>query len=110
LDAHKPVIKVMAEYESFPLWQRDSSGTTNVDPTTLPISPGLAQELMRWADAFDGTLNRSDPVASGFSDPAVEDAFYAKGQRLARRLADHLAGRYAVEYFDGRDGQNRPVI
>ncbi|MCW2641339.1 MAG: hypothetical protein JWP76_3645 [Dactylosporangium sp.] len=109
MDTDKPVIKVMAEYESFPLWQRDSSGTANVDPTTLPISPVLAEELLRWADAFDGTLNRSDPANSGFPDPGAEDDFYEQGQRLARRLVDDLAGRYAIEFFDGRDGQIHPV-
>jgi hypothetical protein len=109
LDADKPIIKVMAEYESFPLWHRDTSGKTNADPAALPISSELAQELLHWADVFDSTLNHSDPAASGFPDPAAEDDFYAGGQRLARRLVDELAGRYAIEYFDGRDGRTRPV-
>jgi hypothetical protein len=44
LDTGKPVIEVMAGYESFPLRQRDPSGATNVDPAALPISPELAQD------------------------------------------------------------------
>jgi hypothetical protein len=109
LDTDKPVIKVMAEYETFPLWQRDPSGTIDIDPATLPISSELAQEFLRWADVFDSTLNRNDPANSGFPDPGAEDEFYEQGQRLARRLVDDLAGRYAIEFFDGRDGQIYPV-
>jgi hypothetical protein len=109
LDTDKPVIKLMADYESFPLWQRDRSGTTNIDPTTLPISPELAEELLRWAEIFDSILNRSDPLASGFSSPAAEDDFYVQGQNLAGRLAAELASRYTVEFFDGRDGRTRSV-
>jgi hypothetical protein len=76
----------MADYDSFPLWLRDPDGTANVDPTTLPISPELAQELLHWADVYDGTLNRADPAEPGFPDPAAEDDFYASGEGLARRL------------------------
>lgn len=99
----------MAEYESFPLWQNNSAGPGNVDPASLPISPELAQELLDWADIYDRTLNRSDPLASGFPNPAAEDDFYALGESLARRIAVELGPQYSVEYFDGRSGRTTSV-
>jgi hypothetical protein len=99
----------MADYESFPLWQRDATGTVNVDPLSLSISSDLAEELLHWATAYDNTLNRSDPLASGFSDPVAEEAFYGRGRKLASRLAAELTSTYEVEYFDGRNGVVHPV-
>lgn len=109
MDTNGPAIKVMAEYESFPLWQTDSAGPANIDPAELSISSELAHELLDWADAYDRTLNRSDPLASGFSDAAAEDNFYARGEQLARRLAAELGSRYTVEYFDGRSGGSASI-
>jgi hypothetical protein len=83
-------IKVMADYESYPIWVREDGGLDNVDPRTLPISEGLAQALLDWADAFDATLNRDDPIESGFPTPADEEAFFAQGRELADRLAAEL--------------------
>ena len=99
----------MTDYDCFPLWRRGDGGTTNVDPATLPISAGLAAELLAWADDYDDTLDRDDPVSSGFADPAGEEAFNARGRELARRLAGEL-GR-AVDYYDpatARDVSIRP--
>ena len=104
-----PVVRVVADYEAFPLWQRDARGTTNVDPVELPISADLTRELLEWADEYDGTLDRGDPLASGFSDPQAEAAFHARGAELAARLAAELPMGFSVEYFDGRDGRVHPV-
>jgi len=109
LDANKQTVRVMAEYESFPLWQANSDGPANVDPASLPISSELAQTLLDWADDYDRTLNRDDPLASGFPDATAEENFYAQGERLARQLAAELGPHYAVEYFDGRSGHAMPI-
>jgi hypothetical protein len=93
-------VKVMADYESFPLWATDDE-VDNIDPASLPISAGLAEALLQWADAYDATLRPDDPAASGFADPTAERAFYADGLSLAQRLAGELGGAYQVEYFDG---------
>jgi len=109
LDANKPIVKVKADYESFPLWQHDSAELANIDPATLPISPELVQELLDWADTYGRTVNSSHPLASGFPYAAAEDAFCTHGESLARRLAVELDPRYAVEYFDARSGQGWPI-
>jgi hypothetical protein len=103
------MIKIMAEYESFPLWRTNSDGTANIDPASLPISSELAQALLDWADSYERTLNRDDPLASGFPDTAAEEAFYAQGEQLARQLATELGAQYTVEYFDGRSGRTTLV-
>jgi hypothetical protein len=99
----------MADYESFPLWRRDAVGTANVDPTSLPISADLARQLSDWAAEYDGTLDRGDPLASGFTDPTAEAAFHARGEELAKRLAGALPAGFTVEYFDGRNARVYPV-
>jgi hypothetical protein len=94
----------MAEYECFPLWISTAKGVENVDPADLPLTPHLAGHLTQWAQDYDGTLNREDPSASGFVSDEAESDFYERGRRLALRLIRELAGRYRVEYFDGRSG------
>lgn len=111
LNSDTPVIEVMADYDSYPVWRSDPRGFANVDPRELPIPAELAQELLRWARTYDGTLDRDNPAASGFSDRETERAFYVAGEELARRLAGELG--YAVQYFDGRRhrevGHGEPV-
>jgi hypothetical protein len=109
LEVEVPVIKVMTDYESHPLWMPARDGTVNIDPESLPITRKLVQELLNWADEYDATLNQADPLASGFSDSAAEDAFYERGKRLAGQLAAELPEAYEVEYFDGRDARVHPV-
>jgi hypothetical protein len=94
------VIRVMADYDSYPLWRRDEDGTANLDPSYLRVSQELADELMRWADDYDRTLNREDPISSGFPDAAVESEFVERGRRLAGRLAAEVGDRYVVEYAE----------
>jgi hypothetical protein len=94
-----PTIKLMADYECFPLWSKDQG--TNLDPASLSLSTALVRDLRAWADAYHGTLRREDPLASGFASEDDEKAFLAEGLRLARRVAVELGSGYHVEYFDG---------
>ena len=104
VNVDRPTIKVMADYECFPLWRINCANPNNIDPATLPISPALTEDLLDWAARYDATLNRVDPAASGFTDAAAEHAFSARGEHLARRLAEELGPAYTVEYFDDRTG------
>jgi hypothetical protein len=94
-------IRVIAEYECFPLWLDDGD---NLDPRELPISDTLAAELDEWRAAYDETFDREDPRSSEFPTTDAADEFVARGDRLAHRLAVELAGGYAVRYFDVRTG------
>jgi hypothetical protein len=44
-------IKVMADYECWPLWNGD-----NLDPDSLPLSTYLREQLAAWAERYDETL------------------------------------------------------
>jgi hypothetical protein len=54
-------IKVMADYQCFPLWEASPGEVGNIDPDDLPISHILKERLAAWARAFDATLSMDYP-------------------------------------------------
>jgi hypothetical protein len=96
------VIKVMADYDTFPLWRSGEGGVVNIDPADLPITQALVQALTQWAQAYDATLDREYPPDSKFPSAAAEAEFHAAGERLARQLSKQLGVWCLVEYVDGR--------
>ena len=91
-------IKMMADYECFPLWEASPGQVGNIDPATLPISKHLQDDLLSWAAAYDLTLNREDPLSSGFSTPQQEEAFRKTAQELAYRLKTELGSDHSVTW------------
>lgn len=91
------LLKVMPDYECWPLWREDMVG--NVDPASLAITPALRDRLFRWAQTFDNTLIRDDPAASGFGSPESEGAFDAEGRALALDLQRELGDSTKVRYW-----------
>lgn len=90
-------IKVMADYDCWPLW--NPNPPRNVDPAELAISDELAADLAGWAADFDLNLDREDPARSGFSSPREAEAFVARGQVIVDRLQDELGMDWHVEYL-----------
>jgi hypothetical protein len=90
-------VKVMADYECWPLW--DPNPPKNLDPEELPISEPLRLDLTSWAAAFDQTLNRSDPASSGFASTHDAEHFVAQGRALVERLQGELGEAWHVEYM-----------
>ncbi len=86
-------LKLMADYECFPLWEQTETDTDNIDPEDLPISQGLRDALNAWAQRYDDTLDRADPRRSGFSNSEAKAAFNATGQALLDRLEAELGQR-----------------
>jgi len=92
-------IRLMSDYNCYPLWKVGPSGVQNVDPRELAISASLAKELLNWADVYDATLRRDDPASSGFSSSEAENSFENEGVRLWKALIKELGESSEVTYF-----------
>lgn len=90
--------KLMADYDCHPLWGMVDPEIGDVDPASLPLSKELVADLAAWAAAYDATLDRDDPAASGFATPTAEAAFRAEGARLAGRLSAELGAGYEIVF------------
>lgn len=95
----KETIKLMADYECFPLWKRGENGTINLDPDNLPLSAETKSRLTDWAEWYDSTLNPDDPASSGFVNKADEKAFEEEGDSLCKALLKELKETYNMVYF-----------
>lgn len=89
-------IKVMADYQCFPLWEASPGEVGNIDPDDLPISQSLKERLATWARAFDATLNMEYPPDSGFESEEAEVEFKREGHRLAEQLRDELGPEFMI--------------
>lgn len=92
-------IKLMADYDCYPLWSMAPDHVGNINPETLPLSPEIKLRLQQWAKAYDETLNRDDPASSGFKSEDDAVAFEEEGMRLWQRLCQELGPEYEVAYF-----------
>lgn len=99
------MIKLMADYQSYPLWWADGSNFGDIDPTELPITPELANGLLAWADRFDATYNSQDPGESGFDSAQAAAEFDLVGQQLWQQLRTELSSDYNVLYQSFTRGQ-----
>ena len=91
-------IKLMADYDCWPLWWDGDHDPGNIDPATLPLSPATVKRLLAWAETFDATLNRDNPASSDFPSDAAFEAFEQVGLDLWRQLQRELAPDYNVVY------------
>jgi hypothetical protein len=89
-------IKLMVDYQCYPLWEASPGVVGNIDPGELPISSALRERLMAWASTFDATLNMDDPVTSGFPTDQAAEEFRKEGLELAQQLQDGLGAAYIV--------------
>ena len=89
-------IKLMPDYQCYPLWGISENNLGNIDPKSLPISEGLISSLMDWAKEYDATLNLEDPLSSGFATKELELAFKKEGEYLLKRLRTELGNSYQL--------------
>lgn len=93
-------IKLMPEFFCYPLWDLDRGSLgygAPIDPTDLPITEDLKGSLVRWAAAFDATLDQRYPPDSRFATPEDEAWFRAEGHQLTERLKAELGSTYQIE-------------
>ena len=98
MDAERTTIRLMADYDCYPLWVAGDEGMMNVDPADLGVSDDLVGSLEDWRCWYDSTLDRDDPVASGFSSTDEENELVEQGRWLAERLAVELRSRHVIAY------------
>lgn len=89
-------IRLMADYQCFPLWACAPDEPDNIDPESLPISPELRAALVAWAETFDSALDWNDPGNSPPMSAEDEAAFEAEKRRLAERLRAELGDGWRV--------------
>jgi hypothetical protein len=90
------IIKLMADYGCYPLWDASPGVIGNINPDDLPISDDLKQSLMSWAHEFDAIINWSDPASSAFPSTTAEQAFINKREELAEKLRTQLGSGYTI--------------
>jgi len=89
----------MADYDCAPLWWDQPDRIGEARPEELQLSEELRADLWAWAFAYDATLDRDNPAASGFSSGREEQAFHERGRSLALQVASELGSDAAVRYW-----------
>ena len=90
-------IKLMTDYQCYPLWEASPGQVGNIDPSTLPISSDLIAQLKEWARIYDSTLNLDDPARSGFKNDEEKSEFEKFGIEIAERLKNELGSGYILK-------------
>lgn len=104
----RPETRVAADYGCFATWRRTPDGALlNVSPAELPVPETLQVALVRWAEVYDATLDREDPMNSGFATDLEHEIFVSWGRALAELLA--LTLDQDIEYFDDRSATHSVV-
>ncbi len=80
-------LKLMSEVQCWAIWNMDDVG--NIDPSDLPLSKALVDDLNEWSDRYDTIYKLHEPnfhVDISFASKEEEDRFYNDGWSLLARL------------------------
>jgi hypothetical protein len=89
-------IKLMADYQCWPLWEERSGLIGNLNPADLRLSGTLRRRLDHWRETYDASLDPADPRLSGFADDEACDRFKREGRALGDALRRELGPDYGV--------------
>jgi hypothetical protein len=89
-------IKLMADFDCYPLWDMDDGG--DIDPTDLPLSEATIERLLNWQNIYDGIIDWDDPASAGFASKQEEIAFEREGISLWQKVQKELGDDYQVFY------------
>jgi hypothetical protein len=95
-------IKVMADYDTHPLWALDEDLYGDIPPEDMGLSEDLTRDLNAWAEAYNASCNRADPASSLWSEEQHR-GHAAQARPLAIRLARERPD-LAVYILDGETG------
>ncbi|CBN54685.1 MULTISPECIES: hypothetical protein [Kamptonema] len=90
-------IKLMADFDCYPLWDRDDGG--DIEPWELPLSEETIERLLNWQKIYDGIIDWDDPASAGFASEQEEIAFEREGISLWQQLQKELGDEYEIVYF-----------
>ncbi|MEG4066376.1 hypothetical protein QUA42_03320 [Microcoleus sp. Pol11C2] len=90
-------IKLMTDYNYYPLWDMDDVG--DIDPRELMLSEATIERLLNWQKIYDGIIDWDDPASAGFASTQEEIAFEREGISLWRQLQKELGDDYEIVYF-----------
>lgn len=91
-------IRLMPDYFCYPIWGNSVGNIGNINPEELFLSSGLVNDLNKWASIYDETLNKNDPISSGFNSEYEKQLFISHGEELCNRMKEELGSEYIVEY------------
>lgn len=89
-------IKLMADYQCYPLWDMSLDEYGDIAPCELPTSNELQLRLSKWAAVYDETLDADYPPNSGFKSEELEREFKREGERLAESLRSELGPDFSI--------------
>lgn len=95
-------IKLMAEYDSDPLWWEGPEQVGPIEPATLPLSVETISRLLRWQEDYNARINWDDPASSRKFSPDELEVFEREGIEIWTRLREDLSPNYEVVYFSER--------
>jgi hypothetical protein len=101
----KQQIKLMAEYNCFPLWKTQEQIWDNINPASLPLSKETIIRLEKWANTFDSTLNHDDPISSKFANSKDEEAFEQEGILICYQLQKELQPDHEIVYYSNKENR-----
>lgn len=96
-------IKLMADYDCFPLWEASKDKLENIDPNSLKISGDLKESLYRWGKAYDTTLNQDYPPDSGFTTEREAEKFEQEGRRIFNELKRQFMDGFEFSYYSQKE-------
>jgi len=89
-------LKLMADYQCYPLWNVSPGECGDIAPNELPISVELQQRLLKWAEIYNETLDKDYPPNSGFKNQEQENEFRSEGEMLAKFLKNELGSNFSI--------------
>lgn len=98
----RPTVKVMWDYDAFPLWVAHPLGQAT--SSNLPLPDDLRAELQRWSDDLSAVMwGPKGPDAPGFEpDRDAVAALDDRGLSLAKRVRSALDASWVVTYVSER--------
>jgi hypothetical protein len=94
-------LKLMADYQCFPLWWHGGRWIGMIQPDVLPLSEELKRRLSAWAAVYDGLMQTDYQWPSA----AAQAAFVRDGRVLLAALREELGPDYEVWYVNDLTGQ-----